>query len=589
MEDLKENPSDKKRQLSIYDMLDVFEPGYTVAADNMTAPGGINATFSKMMNYNKGGSSEQDASLPAYCFIFDDDESCPYVKWGLRDNEPFLYKNEIMHSGQSGAIIQRLVNMLVKQGVWHEVQIPAGYEVSESEQKAINETIERVKAIYARLGLYNAGVGKDENGNYTNVHNQSAVVEMVNNLFLFNIAPLLISSKRKNAEGEKLSDRDFWQFTSVLSVAGEVFRYGKQAMTYSEKGGVRLETPFMFILPKATFMQGDGTPEVVTALQAMTKRSKNKNTVIKTPAFNPNKVVVNDKGEQTPLPGTNLIECWAVKMEGVFDTGTYPIPIHSLGSFRNYRNLDYQLSLLIHNAILRGQHIRGIVRVFDIAYSGLDSYIDSGIDAIQSLKNRWEKDRDQVMKIFTGLSNAGGIVVLPGIVPADAPQKAGTIEFTPVSANFDTTLIEEAYAVVKLELLSAFGIIDPRIVGVQLGKAGNLSDQATLLEVAMEITKEFLETYVSVVNNFLGAFNEMAGIYHTAKNGEKLKVLSGISIDTPYLKLFSNEMIKMLELANAHPNEVRTLLGMDNKPDEELSKNLTLRWQKAKTTTNAEV
>jgi len=276
-------------------------------------------------------------------------------------------------------------------------------------------------------------------------------------------------------------------------------------------------------------------------------------------------------------------------MEGVFDTGTYPIPIHSLGSFRNYRNLDYQLSLLIHNAILRGQHIRGIVRVFDIAYSGLDSYIDSGIDAIQSLKNRWEKDRDQVMKIFTGLSNAGGIVVLPGIVPADAPQKAGTIEFTPVSANFDTTLIEEAYAVVKLELLSAFGIIDPRIVGVQLGKAGNLSDQATLLEVAMEITKEFLETYVSVVNNFLGAFNEMAGIYHTAKNGEKLKVLSGISIDTPYLKLFSNEMIKMLELANAHPNEVRTLLGMDNKPDEELSKNLTLRWQKAKTTTNAEV
>lgn len=105
----------------------------------------------------------------------------------------------------------------------------------------------------------------------------------------------------------------------------------------------------------------------------------------------------------------------------------------------------------------------------------------------------------------------------------------------------------------------------------------------------MEITKEFLETYVSVVNNFLGAFNEMAGIYHTAKNGEKLKVLSGISIDTPYLKLFSNEMIKMLELANAHPNEVRTLLGMDNKPDEELSKNLTLRWQKAKTTTNAEV
>jgi len=586
MEDLKQNPSDKKRQLSIYDMLDVFEPGYTVAADSTTAPGGINATFSKMMNYNKAGASEQDPSLPAYCFIFDDDESCPYVKWGLRDNEPFLYKNEIMHSGQSGAIIQRLVNMLVKQGVWHEVQLPTGYEVSESEQKAINETIDRMKAIYARLGLYNAGVGKDENGNYTNVHNQSAIVEMVNNLFLFNIAPLLISSKRKNAEGEKLSDRDFWQFTSVLSVAGEVFRYGKQAMTYSEKGGVRLETPFMFILPKSTFMQGDGTPEVVTALQAMTKRSKNKNTVIKTPAFNPNKVVVNDKGEQTPLPGTNLIECWAVKMDGVFDTGTYPIPIHSLGSFRNYRNLDYQLSLLIHNAILRGQHIRGIVRVFDIAYSGLDSYIDSGVDAIQSLKNRWEKDRNQVLKIFTGLSNAGGIVVLPGIVPSDAPQKAGTIEFTPVSANFDTTLIEEAYAVVKLELLSAFGIIDPRIVGVQLGKAGNLSDQATLLEVAMEITKEFLETYVSVVNNFLGAFNEMAGIYHTAKNGEKLKVLSGISIDTPYLKLFSNEMIKMLELANAHPNEVRTLLGMDNKPDEELSKNLTLRWQKAKTTTN---
>ena len=589
MEDLKDNPSAKKRQLGMFDVLDVLEPGYTVAVDNLTAQSGINGMFSKMMNQNRMGSSEQDSSSPSYCFIFNDDESSPYVRWGIKDNEPFLYKNEIMHSGQSGAIIQRLVNMLTKQGVWHEVELPAGYEVSESEQIAINETINKVKAIYARLGLYNAGVGKDENGNYTNVHNQSAVIEMVNNLFLFNIAPLLISSKRKNAEGEKLSDRDFWQFTSVLSVAGEVFRYGKQAMTYSEKGGVRLETPFMYILPKPTFTSGDNTPEVVTALQAMTKKTKNKNTVIKTPAFNPNKVVVNDKGEQAPLPGTNLIECWAVKMDGVFDTGTYPIPIHSLGSFRNYRNLDYQLSLLIHNAILRGQHIRGIVRVYDIAYNSLDSYIDSGTDMMQSLKNRWEKDRNQVMKIFTGLGNAGGIVVLPGIVPSDAPQKAGTIEFTPVTATFDTSLIEAAYAVVKLELLSAFGIIDPRIVGVQLGKAGNLSDQAGLLEVAMEITKEFLETYVSVVNNFLTSFNEIAGISHEDSKGIKMKVLSGISIDTPYLKLFSAEMIKMLELANSHPNEVRALLGMDNKTDEELSKNLTMRWQKAKTTSNAEV
>lgn len=588
MEEIKDNHPSKKQMISDYDLLDMLEPGYSVSANSMTGSGDINGMFSKMMSHNKGGASEQDTASPTYCFVFDDDESCPYVRWGMKDNEPFIYKNEIMHSGQSGAIIQRLVDMLTKQGVWHEVELPAGYQVTESEQKAINETIERVKAIYARLGLYNSGVGKDENGNYTNVHNNSAVIEMVNNLFLFNIAPLLISSKRKNAEGEKLTDRDFWQFTSVLSVAGEVFRYGKQALTYSEKGGVRLETPFMYILPKPSFVQGDGVPEIVTALQAMTKRTKSKSFVIKAPAFNPNKVVVNDKGEQTPLPGTNLIECWAVKKNGVFDTGTYPIPIHSLGSFRNYRNLDYQLSLLIHNAILRGQHIRGIVRVYDLAYSSLDSYIETGTDIMQSLKRRWEKDKNQVMKIFTGLSNAGGIVVLPGIVPTDAPQKAGTIEFTPVTANFDTTLIEAAYAVVKLELLSAFGIIDPRIVGVQLGKAGNLSDQAGLLEVAMEITKEFLEAYVSVVNNFLSTFNEMAGIYHTDSNGKQYKVLSGISIDTPNLKLFSTEMIKMLELANTHPNEVRALLGMDNKPDEELSRNLTFRWQQAKSAPNAE-
>jgi len=573
-------PPPQANRLAQLSLFDVLQPGYAVAATG-AAPGNMDALFAKMMQHQaqEKAAEQEMGGAPGYCFIFEDEEACPYIPWGPKDNEPFLYKKEIMHSGQAGAIIQRLVNMLTKQGVWHEVELPAGYTITVAEQQQLNDTIAKAKAAYARLGLYNAGIGKDENGNYTDVHTPSAIVEMVNNLLLFNIAPLLISSRRTTAEGEQLTDRDFWQFSSVLSIPGERFRYGKQTYTYSFAGGVRREIPYMYLLPKPAFSREDETPQVITALKALSNRSKYNDHVVKTPAFNPNKTITDAAGNKTALPGVNLIECWAVRMDGVFDTGTYPIPIHSLGSFRNYRNLDYQISLLLSNAIMRGQHIRGIVRVYDIAYNSLDAYIDTGTDLLQTLKNRWEKDKAQVLKIFTGTANAGGIVVLPGMVPADAPQKHGTIEFTPVNSNFDTSLIEAAYATIKLELLSAFGIIDPRIVGVQLGKAGNLSDQATLLEVAMEITKEFLETYVTVVNNFLAAFNEMAGIYHQTASGEKWKVRSCISIDTPYLKLFSTEMIEMLKLSAAHPNEVRTLLGMDNKPDEELSSNLSLQWQ----------
>ena len=584
----KDKPALAENRLAKPDLYEVLTPGYATSANTMSAPGNMDTLFAKMIKHNANdANAEQQNGASNYCFVFEDDDSCPYVPWGQKDNEPFLYKKEIMHSGQAGAIIQRLVNMLTKQGVWHEVELPTGYTATEAEQKLLNETIAKAKAVYARLGLYNGGVGKDENGNYTDVHSPSAIIEMVNNLLLFNIAPILLSSKRTTAEGEQVTDRDFWQFSSVLSIPAERFRYGKQTYAYSPNVGVRREVPYMYLLPKPTFNRHDDTPQITTVLKAMSNRSRYNDHVIKAPAFNPNKIITDANGRQTPLPGINLIECWALRMDGVFDTGTYPIPIHSLGSFRNYRNLDYQISLLYNNAIMRGQHIRGIVRVYDIAYNSLDSYIDGGTDMLNSLKSRWEKDKNQIMKIFTGTANAGGIVVIPGMVPADAPQKHGTIEFTPVTANFDTSLIDAVYATIKLELLSAFGIIDPRIVGVQLGKAGNLSDQATLLEVAMEITKEFLETYVTVVNNFLTAFNEMAGIYHQTASGEKWQVRSGISIDTPYLKLFSTEMIEMLKLSAAHPNEVRTLLGMDTKPDEELSRNITMQWQMQKSKATA--
>lgn len=576
------------------DFYEVLQPGYAAVAQNAnTAPGNMDALFAKMISKQAQDAQEnQQSGLPDYCFIFEQDPNCPYIPWGAQDNEPFLYKKELMYSGQAGAIVQRLAAMLTKQGVWHEVELPQGAaeKMTEAERQQIAQTLHRAKAAYAKLGLYNAGVGKDEEGNYTDVHRANAVVEMVNNLILFNLAPIFISSRRIAAADNDAApaDRNFWQYSGVLSIPGENFRYGRQEYSYTPTEGVRKAMPYLYVLPKPSFTQKDLQPGYATALQAMGNRKKYADSIIKTPAFNPNKFVLDAQGNKQPLAGVNLIECWALRMDGVFDTGTYPIPIHSLGSFRNYRNLDFQLSMLLHNAIVRGQHIRGIVRVYDIAYNSLDAYIDAGTDIMQSLKNRWEKDKKQVLNIFTGMGSAGGIVVLPGMVPADAPQKHGTIEFTPVNSNFDTSLIEAAYATIKLELLSAFGIIDPRIVGVQLGKAGNLSDQAGLLEIAMEITKEFLEGYVTVINNFLTAFNEMAGIYHQTASGEKWKVRSCISIDTPYLKLFSTEMIEMLKLSAAHPNEVRTLLGMDNKPDEELSSNLTLQWKNRNTSANRE-
>lgn len=571
------------------DFYEVLAPGYAAISPTANAaPGNMDAMFAKMIatQAKEAQENQQNSTLPDYCFIFEQDANCPYVPWGAQDNEPFLYKKELMYSGQAGAIVQRLAAMLTKQGVWHEVALPPGgtENMTDAQRLQIAATIDKARSLYAKLGLYNAGVGKDEAGNYTDVHRASAVVEIVNNLILFNLAPLFISARRIAADAPAdpttaTPDRNFWQYTGVLSIPGETFRYGKQEYSYSPTEGVRKAMQYMYVLPKPSFTKTDTAPSVATALQAMGNRKKYADTIIKTPAFNPNKFVIDTNGNKQPVPGVNLIECWALRMDGVFDTGTYPIPIHSLGSFRNYRNLDFQISMLLHNSIVRGQHIRGIVRVYDIAYNSLDAYIDAGTDVLQSLKNRWEKDKKQVLNIFTGMGSAGGIVVLPGMVPADAPQKHGTIEFTPVSASFDTSLIDAAYATIKLELLSAFGIIDPRIVGVQLGKAGNLSDQAGLLEIAMEITKEFLEGYVSVVNNFLTAFNEMAGIVHTTPDGETFRVLSGISIDTPYLKLFSQEMIGMLQLAAAHPNEVRALLGMDAQADETLSKNLTLMWQ----------
>lgn len=571
------------------DFYEVLQPGYAAISTNASAaPGNMDALFAKMIatQAREAQENQHNSNLPDYCFIFEQDENCPYVPWGAQDNEPFLYKKELMYSGQAGAIVQRLAAMLTKQGVWHEVELPPGAaeNMTDDQRQQIAATIAKARSMYAKLGLYNAGVGKDDAGNYTDVHRASAVVEMVNNLILFNLAPLFISSRRIAAPEDTPSDtppqdRNFWQYTSVLSIPGENFRYGKQEYSYSPTDGVRKAMPYVYVLPKPSFTKKDMAPNYATALQAMGNRKKYADSIIKTPAFNPNKFTTDAQGNKQPLAGVNHIEAWALRMDGVFDTGTYPIPIHSLGSFRNYRNLDFQLSMLLHNAIVRGQHIRGIVRVYDIAYNSLDAYIDAGTDVLQSLKNRWEKDKKQVLNIFTGMGSAGGIVVLPGMVPADAPQKHGTIEFTPVSASFDTSLIDAAYATIKLELLSAFGIIDPRIVGVQLGKAGNLSDQAGLLEIAMEITKEFLEGYVSVVNNFLAAFNEMAGIVHKTPDGATLRVLSGISIDIPYLKLFSQEMIGMLKLAAAHPNEVRALLGMDAQADETLSKNLTLQWQ----------
>jgi len=582
MENLKENhvtgtnrENQKKMLLS-----DIFTPGFAVAQDYGTS-GNLNSQFYKYIEYKN--KDDNDTEGPSYRFMFADHEDCPYIPWGLKDNEPFLYLLEIMHSGQCGAIIQRLSNMMTKQGVWHEVVFPQGYKITEAEQKRVNETIAKVKGIYARLGIYNSGIGKDENGNYTDVHAQSAVIDIVNNLIIFNIAPVLISSKRTSANGENLKDRDFWQFTSVISVKGELFRLGTMEYVHTINGGVRRYTPFVYMLPKPSFVKSDQKPQIIDVMTAMNNKAKYKKNIIKVPAFNPNKAVVDEKGKRIAIKGKNLIECWTIKMDGAFDTGTYPIPVHSLGSFRNYRIMDYQISLLLNNTIVRGQHIRGIVRVYDIAYNSLDAQIDTGMDVLQALKNRWEKDKQQVLKIFTGTANAGGIIVLPGMVPSDAPQKHGTIEFTPINTTFDTSLIESVYATIKLELLSAFGIIDPRIVGVQLGKAGNLSDQATLLEVAMDITKEFLEAYVTVVNNFLSSFNEMAGIYHETGTGEKIGVNSGISIDTPYLKLFTNEMINMMKLAAAHPNEVRYLLGWESKPDEELSHNLTLQWQNLNT------
>lgn len=571
------------------DFYEVLQPGYAaISPAANVAPGNMDALFAKMIATQaiEAQESQQNPTLPDYCFIFEQDANCPYVAWGAQDNEPFLYKKELMYSGQAGAIVQRLAAMLTKQGVWHEVALPPGAaeNMTDGQRQQIAATIDKARSMYAKLGLYNAGVGKDEDGNYTDVHRANAVVEMVNNLILFNLAPLFISSRRIAADEPvdtitNTPDRNFWQYTAVLSIPGENFRYGKQEYSYTQTDGVRKAMPYVYVLPKPSFTKKDVAPGYATALQAMGNRKKYADSIIKTPAFNPNKFTTDAQGNKQPIAGINLIECWALRMDGVFDTGTYPIPIHSLGSFRNYRNLDFQLSMLLHNAIVRGQHIRGIVRVYDIAYNSLDAYIDAGTDVLQSIKNRWEKDKKQVLNIFTGMGSAGGIVVLPGMVPADAPQKHGTIEFTPVSANFDTSLIDAAYATIKLELLSAFGIIDPRIVGVQLGKAGNLSDQAGLLEIAMEITKEFLEGYVSVVNNFLAAFNEMAGIVHKTPDGAVLRVLSGISIDTPYLKLFSQEMIGMLKLAAAHPNEVRALLGMDAQADETLSKNLTLQWQ----------
>lgn len=582
---------EKENRKTWADFYEVLQPGYAAISQNAgAAPGNMDALFAKMIatQAREAQENQQSAQLPDYCFIFEQDAGCPYVPWGAQDNEPFLYKKELMYSGQAGAIVQRLAAMLTKQGVWHEVALPPGAaeNMTDAERQQIAETLDKTRTIYAKLGLYNTGVGKDDEGNYTDVHRANAVVEIVSNLILFNLAPLFISSRRvaapENGSDNTVPppDRNFWQYTAVLSIPGENFRYGKQEYSYTQTDGVRKAMPYVYVLPKPSFTRQDMAPGYATALQAMSNRKKYADSIIKTPSFNPNKFTKDAQGNKQPLAGSNLIECWALRMDGVFDTGTYPIPIHSLGSFRNYRNLDFQLSMLLHNAIVRGQHIRGIVRVYDIAYNSLDAYIDAGTDVLQSLKNRWEKDKKQVLNIFTGMGSAGGIVVLPGMVPADAPQKHGTIEFTPVSASFDTSLIDAAYATIKLELLSAFGIIDPRIVGVQLGKAGNLSDQAGLLEIAMEITKEFLEGYVTVVNNFLAAFNEMAGIVHKTPDGAVLRVLSGISIDTPYLKLFSQEMIGMLKLAAAHPNEVRALLGMDNKPDEELSRNLSLQWQK---------
>lgn len=567
-------------------LYDILEPTYVaINGGNAASHGSMNDLFGKMLKHQQSnGNADPDDANGGFRFIYENDEdSCPYVPWGKRDNEPFLYKLEISRSGQSGAILQRLVNMLTKQGVWHEVEVPTGQELTEAEQQRISETIDKVKGVYARLGLYNSGVGKDEFNNFTDPNAPSAVVEMVNNLFLFNIAPVLLSSKRVSADqNQELNNRDFWQYTSVVSIPGDLFRYGKATFGYSYVGGIKREMPYVYMLPKPFFGNEDDTPTVVTALKAMGAKTKYNDCVVKIPTLNPNKVITDATGRAVPIAGTNLIECTVPKLQGVLDTGTYPIPTHSLGTFRIYRDLDFELGRLLRSAIVRGQHIRGIVRVYDIAYNSLDAYIDGGTDIIQTLKNKWQKDKEQILKIFTGTNNAGGVVVLPGMVPADAPQKHGTIEYTPVSISFDTSLIDAVYATVKLELLSAYGITDPRIVGVQLGKAGNLSDQAGLLEVAMEITKEFLETYVTVINNFLASFNEMANLFHTTASGEKWRVLSGISIDTPYLRLFSKEMIDLMKLAAAHPNEVRELLGMDMKPDDILSANLTMQWQKEK-------
>ena len=576
----------KNEKLAKFALYDILEPAFMANTGNTKAPGSMNDLFGKMLNHQlqaNNTNAEDEGGYGQYRFVYDDEASCPYIPWGRRDNEPFLYKLEISRSGQSGAIIQRLVNMLTKQGVWHEVEVPTGYKLTESEQQSITETLKKAAGMYARLGLYNGGMGKDEFGNYTDPNAPSAIVEMVNNLLLFNIAPVLLSSKRITADAaQELTNRDFWQYTSVMAIPTELFRFGKATYGYSYAGGIKRDMPYVYMLPKPTFEKGDMAPDVVTALKAMGTRTKYNDCIVKIPTINPNKVTVDANGNAVPMPGVNLIECWVLRTQGVFDTGTYPIPIHSLGSFRNYRALDYEMSRLMHSAIVRGQHIRGIVRVYDIAYNSLDAYIDTGTDVLQSLKNRWQKDKEQILRIFTGTGNAGGVVVLPGMVPADAPQKHGTVEYTPVNVNFDTSLIDAVYATIKLELLSAYGIIDPRIVGVQLGKAGNLSDQAGLLEVAMEITKEFLETYVTVVNNFLASFNELCGISHTNAKGERWRVLSGISIDTPYLRLFSRELIELLEMAAAHPNEVRTLLGMDLKTDEEISSALTMQWREGR-------